>query len=462
MSSRSPMPTLAPQRQVNRKSPGSPTHATMAHDNNAHNAAARSSSPSGLTPSEVLQDLIDATAHQIISVESSADQSESFYATLAVRLGLYMNQYTDVANESGDDHNDLFDDEAKPLIDDVNVRCRLLMARLMLDLMLKNSDVNRDETTTTYVSNVKDLDAGGWKNIHDDLKRLVQWLVETEKIDADADEVQNIQAHLKAFQSVALLRSQLKSTVGKIASRRKQKISQYTNTTVFMASYRDARDEISAMSNVVGGSVDDLLLLPDEVISFNFPKSVKTLKELLERIIHAMDDFVEGETVPLKALQSNLSTTLQSWERRLDRPALYECGYFKSSSPSHSSETKPASSANANRKSHRHEDDSSEDLEDSDDDQILMKIKKSKSNQVKSKTMYRSDSDDDTLAEHPPQKKRRKRIPYSEEEKTALLDGVKKFGKGKWTEILDDNADLFAVNKRTNINLKDLYRNLTK
>ena len=442
----------------------------MARDNN--NEAAGSSSPSGPalstpSPQKVLEDLIAATAHEIIAVESDHPSSSSLYAELAERLGLYMKQFPDSV-PSGDDHNDLFDDDdEKPLIDDVNVRCRLLMARLLLDVMLRNSESRVDEGDTTtrssMSSHVNDLDAEGWKNIRDDWDKLVQWMVETDKIDADADEVQIIQAHLEAFKSAALLRSQLTSTVGKITSRRKQKISQYTNTADFMDSYRDARDEISTKFD----GIDDLLLLPDEVISFDFPRSVKTLKELLERIILAMDVFVDGESLPLKALQSNLSTTLRSWERRLDRPALYECGYFKSS---HSSETKPASSAKANRKSHRQpqipEDDSSDTLEDSDDDQILMKLKKSKSNQsksnqVKSKPVYRSDSDD-TFAEPPPQKKRRKRIPYSEEEKTALLDGVKKFGRGKWNEILDDNADLYAVNNRTNINLKDLYRNLTK
>ena len=449
------MPTL--QRQVNSDSPGSPTDGQPT----AVSTTMAASSQSGLalntpSPQAVLQDLIGATAHEIISVEPDNHQSSSsIYAAHAERLGYYMNQYTDLAKDSDEDHNDLFDDDddddAKPLIDDMNVRCRLLMARLVLDVMLRKSDVDEATPTRSYVSHVNDLDAEGWNNIRDDLSKLVQWLAETKKVDADAGEI--IQAHLKAFQSVALLRSQLKSTVGKIARRRKQKISQYKNTTDFIVSYRDARDEIS-------GSVDDLLLLPDEVISFDLPKSVKTLKESLERIISAIDDFVEGEALPLKALQSNLSTTLKSWERRLDRPALYECGYFESPL---SSETKPASSEKANRNTHRHKDDSSEDSDDSEDDQILMKLKKAKSNKAKSKTVYRSDSDDDTLTEHPPQKKkRRKRIPYSEEEKTAVLDGVEKFGKGKWAEILEDNSDLFAVNKRTNINLKDLYRNLTK
>ncbi|KAK1747708.1 hypothetical protein QTG54_001671, partial [Skeletonema marinoi] len=59
-------------------------------------------------------------------------------------------------------------------------------------------------------------------------------------------------------------------------------------------------------------------------------------------------------------------------------------------------------------------------------------------------------------------KKKQKRIPYSEEEKGALLQGVEEFGKGEWRKIRDQYADIFDVNKRSTVNLKDLYRTLTK
>jgi hypothetical protein len=44
----------------------------------------------------------------------------------------------------------------------------------------------------------------------------------------------------------------------------------------------------------------------------------------------------------------------------------------------------------------------------------------------------------------------------------ALKDGVKKFGKGQWRAILRDDAltgkNVFTVNARTNVNLKDKWR----
>ncbi len=58
--------------------------------------------------------------------------------------------------------------------------------------------------------------------------------------------------------------------------------------------------------------------------------------------------------------------------------------------------------------------------------------------------------------------KRKKRVPYSEEEKEALLQGVNEFGEGKWKKIRNHYADTFDLNMRTAVNLKDLYRTLTK
>jgi hypothetical protein len=56
-------------------------------------------------------------------------------------------------------------------------------------------------------------------------------------------------------------------------------------------------------------------------------------------------------------------------------------------------------------------------------------------------------------------KSSKKRIPYTEREKLALLDGYKEYGNS-WTNIRKAHADIFRENMRTNVNLKDLYRTL--
>lgn len=54
----------------------------------------------------------------------------------------------------------------------------------------------------------------------------------------------------------------------------------------------------------------------------------------------------------------------------------------------------------------------------------------------------------------------KKPIPYTDEEKRMLLEGVAKFGVGKWREILKKYD--FTENNRTAVNLKDLYRTLRR
>jgi hypothetical protein len=54
----------------------------------------------------------------------------------------------------------------------------------------------------------------------------------------------------------------------------------------------------------------------------------------------------------------------------------------------------------------------------------------------------------------------KKPIPYTDEEKRMLLEGVAKFGVGKWKEILKEYD--FTGNDRSAVNLKDLYRTLQR
>ena len=53
----------------------------------------------------------------------------------------------------------------------------------------------------------------------------------------------------------------------------------------------------------------------------------------------------------------------------------------------------------------------------------------------------------------------KKRVPWDDSEVDALLQGIKKHGKGAWAKILRDDAFRFAT-KRTAVDLKDKFRNL--
>ena len=71
-------------------------------------------------------------------------------------------------------------------------------------------------------------------------------------------------------------------------------------------------------------------------------------------------------------------------------------------------------------------------------------------------------SDDTSPPPVQKKKKRVKRIPYTDEEKETLLLGVERFGKGNWAQIRSYYSDVFKKNGRSGVQLKDLYRTLTK
>lgn len=54
------------------------------------------------------------------------------------------------------------------------------------------------------------------------------------------------------------------------------------------------------------------------------------------------------------------------------------------------------------------------------------------------------------------------RTAWTLDEEGAFIAGVKKHGKGNWSSILDDREFSSTLSKRTNINLKDKYRNMEK
>ena len=62
----------------------------------------------------------------------------------------------------------------------------------------------------------------------------------------------------------------------------------------------------------------------------------------------------------------------------------------------------------------------------------------------------------------PVNKLRRPKITWREQEINALKNGVKKHGKGKWALIHAQYHDVFKILGRTQVDLKDKWRNLEK
>lgn len=53
---------------------------------------------------------------------------------------------------------------------------------------------------------------------------------------------------------------------------------------------------------------------------------------------------------------------------------------------------------------------------------------------------------------------KQKRVPFSNEEKTAIRRGVEKFGIGHWSEIKSEYAVI--LRNRTSVNIKEGYRTM--
>ncbi|XP_054793119.1 uncharacterized protein LOC129298725 isoform X2 [Prosopis cineraria] len=73
---------------------------------------------------------------------------------------------------------------------------------------------------------------------------------------------------------------------------------------------------------------------------------------------------------------------------------------------------------------------------------------------------YKDDSFNDLPGGSP--KKRRRQGKWSSEEEDALRAGVKKFGKGNWRSIRKFYSEIFTKTGRTEVDLKDKWRNLTR
>ena len=60
----------------------------------------------------------------------------------------------------------------------------------------------------------------------------------------------------------------------------------------------------------------------------------------------------------------------------------------------------------------------------------------------------------------PTPRKVQRRVPWTDAEKKAIIDGMLRFGQGRWSEILELHADVFAVNKRDVGGIRDQYRTM--
>lgn len=442
--------------------------------------------PSTPSPSQVISDLIDATCHEILSLQgdegTNSIPSVSDFAVLAQRLDYYFEQLSSTSEE--------------PLLEDPNTRTRILLAKLVLDICVRSayaSDDNGDDNDVDPASEkmppLIEMTGEQWKNLCRELG-----MVANDQMDsADSVPLQSLICQAEAFVALAKLRSQLQSAIEEIEeddckspSKKKPAISfSFINDNI--VDYTEKAEEIKGKLE----SIDKNLFIPNAMLILKRCSTIERVKGSAGSILTNIEDLVAKKVFPLNHFQTSLWELLRKLEKDyLPAPKLFKVGYFDngSSAASPAPRTKPsksttpvspsAASSNGRAPTRRNvKRKAAKEVNYADPDDKISGLNKEKvpynSKTAAAKKEETSEFDFGSAEEEegepdvkpdvkPVRKKRRQRVPYSEEERQALLEGVKKIGKGQWRRIRDEYADVFDVNNRSTVNLKDLYRTLTK
>lgn len=441
------------------------------------------------SPSQVTSDLIDATCHEILSLQgdekSDSIPSVSSFAVLAQRLDYYLDQCLSTTSD-------------EPLLED-NIKTRLLLAKLVLVMCVRSaypsddlvdSDDDDADAASQELPPLIEMTEEEWKSLRLELGTLTKNLSSVECTDSDL--LEGFICQIEAFEALAELRSQLQLAISEIEEDESKSPSKKKPPTTFsfisghVEEYRAKAEKINGKLE----SIDKNLFVPNEMLSMKRCSTIQRVKASAESLVAGIEDMVAKKVFPLNYLQTSLWELLQKLETNyLPAPTLYQVGYFNdgSSKPAaspasrtkSSEATTPVSPSAASSNGHasslteiilterrkaakktNYDDDISSDSEEEEapKKRKIIAGKKKEASQFD----FESDEEEVELQLESVKKKKQKRIPYSEEEKGALLQGVEEFGKGEWRKIRDQYADIFDANKRSTVNLKDLYRTLTK
>jgi len=455
------MPSLQPDNNIEQEGA---CETKLATSNSSTIAAA---APTSISPSpfQVTSDLIDATCHDILLLRGNSELSNNdvpytSYELHAKRLQNYMEQLEG-------------EGEQQPVLSDV-VRTRFFIAKLVISTCARiaYSD-GGDESLPFDMPPLVQLSPTEWQekremlvNLHAKMKSMGGENVN----DMMESSLESLNCQIEAFEILAQLRSELvavettinENNAKKGKKKKKLTLSQFSHVGQYLEEYKQ-------MSLIIDGKMENIhqtshadLFIPQEMLVMKRCTTVQRVKTTVSSLIKGINDMISEKAFPLAAFQQQFLKLLQNWEKTLETPTLFKIGYYKDLTiQANKAKSKSAASKKALK---------DEVNFDSDDDVIKVKRNKkgSKKRAPKQKKkalhIYDSDSDDSDDSSPPlvQQKKKQKRIPYSKEEKDTLLMGVERFGKGEWIKIRSYYDEVYSVNNRSNVNLKDLYRTLTK
>lgn len=440
--------------------------------------------PSTPSPNQVISDLIDATCHEILSLQgdegTNSMPSVSEFAVLAKRLDYYFKQLSSTSED--------------PLLGDPNTRTRILLAKLVLDICVRSAyasdeDDNDADAATEKLPPLIEMTQEQWKKLYRELG-----MVANDEMDSDDSvPLQSLLYQAEAFVALAKLRSQLQSAIEEIEedyrkspSKKKPAVS-FSFINDHVVKYSEKAGEINDKLELE--SIDKNLFIPYAMLSLKRCSTIERVKGSAQSILANIEGLVAKRVFPLNHFQTSLWELLRKLENNyLPAPKLFQVGYFNNGSSSaatpvqrakSSKSTTPVSPSadssnneraptrkNVKRKAAKKVNyaDPSDKISGLNEEKVQRNRKTTAAEKEEiSELDFGSAEEEEGKPEvKPVGKKRQKRIPYSEEERQALLEGVEKIGRGKWREIRDEYADIFDVNQRSTVNLKDLYRTLNK
>ncbi len=440
------------------------------------------------SPPRVILDLIDATCHEIIHLGgenmNSTDNNDevkefiipSFasYATLARRLGYYMGLLKQGYPDG--------EQQQQPIVLEkgTDIWVRLVMAKLILDIFSKEAfpledfenfaefqDFIRYGHKEPSPPSLMDMSPSRWSKLRWAFTELQNALHgPDEQVPSQSSGKMwkggaSLICVMKAFEALALLTKQLRrltktlecgindddnSRMSLLRERAIKDVGQYNDSKKTLKALLQKEGSEKYFSNLFVPSCP----LHNLTNVHYYPSSIGDLEDNVFFILFFIHTEFKQKGFSVPHFKYALMNTLKDWERSyLPKPVLFNVGqYFKFGGEEELSSTF-ATYPQAEAK----------EVIFPEVDVVTKEPNQSAASNHSSKKKLRPMPESNRMrAKRIPRVKR----PYTAVEKECLLKGVKNFGVGHWSDILNHYSDVFNVNQRSNVNLKDLYRTLAK
>ena len=414
------------------------------------------------SPRRVASDLIDATCHEIVLLGRRSGPSDNddvpdvptyaSYAFLARRLDHYMDALDrcDIEEKEVGRGGALLDEKS-------DAWRRLLMAKLVIDVCSRRTFPSLPPHVDTRPGDRRpaliELPAQWWRDLRCELERLRDGVLlrEGRRIGGDRP-YECLICQMEALEALAELRGRLRDAEAaslEIDDGVEGDEEEDPEILVgkFVEEYLTASDAVDRRLRKIGMIHYVDLFVPRQTLAV-FVRG-GTGGGPVASLTDGIDGMIVRRVFPLQNLQAEVLRLLRGWEgAHLARPALFVAGYF-ATAPTKEEEDADGSRGGKGQNS------TAGGARRNAQKQLTRKVQGARQPPVLALDSDGSASDDNSMTV---KRTRKKNVPYTNEEKRMLLEGVEKFGVGNWAEILAH----YDFNYRTSGNLKDLYRTLTK